>query len=432
MPRLFPTIPLRSGSLRVGFCALMAVSLVRAETGATDQAQKTNESSTDEEDSPFEQDKYSQQSEPTNFHNDDAEASDPAPFSVGGVMTQVDENTWFKFYGFFQLRYLTGRHDSAEDGRVAGGGFTLRRTRLFFSGHLTNWMSALIRVGTKGDGSINLEQAYADFQWKRLNLRLGQWYLPVFQEQSLSPDSMLGIEFSAVSSAFTGGQTQGARLLYDLDRTRLQISASNGLGSGYTEVGSPNVANIALNFRAENVQGDDDYSRFNVGSAFPGETWTALAGFGLYYQSGGELRGDAVELGNINGDVTLKGHGLNLHLSASGILTENSDGRRSVQAGFVTQGGVFIFPWTELYGRYEAIFSEDRQADDSSLYTQFRGYTAGVNQYFFPERGLRLQADFVYYPDPEDGVLVPTDPNSGLFESVGSQWTIRTQCNVPF
>lgn len=369
---------------------------------------------------------------PTSFNNQSTQEVVHPPFSVGGLLFEADEDTWFKFYGFFQIRAVTGKHRDPEGEEVAGGGFNLARARVFFRAQLAPSLGALLRVGARSDGSVNVEQAYADFRFGDFTLRAGQFYLPVFQEQSISPAAELAINSSAVGSVFDGGQTQGASLLWDLGRTHLETVLSDGLRAGFSEVGSSAVADAAFTFRVEHSIGKAGFQPFSSGSSFQNESWASLLGFGTHYQSGGELRYNAVELGSLNADVSLEGHGFNAHVSSAVSVTRAEDDSRLIGGGAVGQMGYFVHDWTELYARYEALVSEVLNEEGDVEQVQFRGITGGVNYYFWPERGLRVQGDFIYYFDPSMGTPVAYNPNAGLFESSGPQWTSRVQLNLLF
>ncbi len=350
------------------------------------------------------------------------------PFSVGGVTAVVDDDTFFKFYGFLQTRYVTGRHEESSE-RTAGGGFSLARARLFFYGGMTEWLRVLVRVGATSDGTARFEQAFVDFLFRNFTFRVGQFFLPVFQEQALSPVAALPLQTSAVGAVFDGGQTQGLRISWDLDPTRLHLFVTDGLRSGFSEVGSPQVADIAITSRIETVIGEGDYSQFNLGSAFIGEPTALLLGGGVHYQSGGHLTNDAVQLGSINLDATFKASRMNVSVSASAVNTEDGDGSRFYNYGLVGQGGYFLLPALELYGRYEALVSSASPGQPQSV---FRGLTAGVNQYLWPERGIRAITDFTYHFDPTIDTPIAVDMNSGVFASSGPQWSLRMQLNVLF
>ncbi len=365
---------------------------------------------------------------PTQGWTESSETKEPPPFSVGGITAQANEDTWFKFYGFIQTRYVSGQHKNAEE-RTSGGGFSLARARLFYYGRLTDWLRVLIRVGATADGTARFEQAFADFRYRDFTFRVGQFYLPVFQEQSLSPITLQGLNFSAVGSVFDGGQTQGARATWDLKPTRLHFFLTDGWRTGFSEAGAAKVADIAISTRVETILGSRNYGQFDTGSSFRGEKLAVLLGGGLHYQSGGELREDAVELASLNLDLTVEADGLSLHGSASIMDTETTAGTRVYNYGFVGQGGVFILKWTELFARYEAVITTESSQNPQSI---FRGLSAGINHFVWPSRGIRVVGDFVYYLDPTVGTAITPDPNAGLFHSFGSQWSARTQFNVLF
>lgn len=366
---------------------------------------------------------------PTTGWTETADAKDPPPYSVGGVTAQISDDTWFKFYGFLQTRYVTGQHVPEGEDRTSGGGFSLARARLFYYGRLTDWLRVLIRVGATSDGTARFEQAFADFRFRSFSVRVGQFYLPVFQEQSLSPVALQGLDFSAVGSVFDGGQTQGVRATWSPKPTRVHFFVTDGWRTGFSEAGGAKVADIAVSTRIETVIGTDSYAQFDTGSSFRGEELAVLVGGGIHYQSGGELRDDAVELASMNADVTVEANGMSLHGSASLMNTDSAGDERVYNYGFVGQGGLFVLDWTEIFARYEALVTTKSSAGQQ---TTFRGVTAGFNQFVWPARGIRVAADFTYYFDPIVGTAVAANPNAGLFPSVGSQWSSRVQFNVLF
>jgi hypothetical protein len=357
-------------------------------------------------------------------------AEDPAPpFSVGGVTAQVSKDTWFKFYGFIQTRYVFGRHRNDSGQLASGGGFSVPRVRLFYYGRLTDWLRVLVRVGASSDGSVSFEQAFADFQLKMLSFRVGQFNLPLFQEQTPSPVNIQGLNYAAVGSVFDGGQTQGLRITWAKDKSTVNLFITDGMRAGFAEVASPQVADIALSSRVQTRFGPGSAAQFDTGSSFRGDKLAVLLGTTVHYQSGGSLQDNAAQLGLISGDVTFERNGVSFSTSAAVMNTEASDGSRVYNVGTVIRAGAFVLPWTELFARYEGLVATKSETNPQTL---FRGATGGINQYIWPARGIRVVADFVYYFDPTVGSPVQPDPNAGLFESSGPQWTARFQFNVLF
>lgn len=359
----------------------------------------------------------------------DQPEQDAKPFSVGGIIANVGEDTWFKMFGFFQVRYLL-HWQSTGDAVDRISAFSVPRARLFFQGHLTDWFGALLRVGATQDGALQFEQAYADFRHRRLTVRVGQWYLQLFREQYYSPDQALTANPSAVGGVFDGGQTQGLDLRWDFGPTRFQASVNDGLRTGFSELGSPASADIAVSTRASRILGSAEYGRFDTASSFRGESAAALLGLSAHYQAGGLLRDDSIRLGVVSGDVTFEGNGYNLHTSLAYAVYGGGEQPRTRVGGFVTQGGVFVLPWTELFARYEVLLSDTEGGGEPAAL--FRGITGGVGQYFWPSRGLRAIADFVYYFDGTEGTLVEPNANAGLLQSDDAQWVLRLQLNVVF
>ncbi len=352
------------------------------------------------------------------------------PFSVGGVHVDLGDDAWLRFHGFMQVRYLLNDH-TAESSREQANGFNIARTRVFVEGRFAPWVSFLLRAGATSDGTLQVEQAYADLTWKELTLRVGQWYLPLFQEQVISPDATLTVNQSAVGGVFDGGQVLGARGLWMHDRLRLQVSTIDGLRTAFSEVGSPAKADFAVAGRAELIIGHPDFARFATGSSFRGERTAVLLGAAGHYQEGGQLNEGGTQVAIAAMDATLEGNGFNLHESVALARTKGADQSGQTNVGFVVQGGYFILPWTELYARYEALYVEaDAQSELKN--GLFRGATGGVNQYIWPARGMRLSGDFIYYFDGTQGTPIAANQNAGLFGSSSPQWAIRTQLNLIF
>ncbi|MCH2109860.1 MAG: hypothetical protein MK135_11050, partial [Polyangiaceae bacterium] len=309
----------------------------------------------------------------------------------------------------------------------------IARTRVFFYGRFTDWFTTLLRVGATNNGNVRFEQVYADFSWRNFTLRVGQWYLNLFQEQFLSPDSTLTINPSAVGGVFDGGQVQGAQVWWDLPKTRFQLATSNGARSAFAEVGTPAVADIAFSARVQTILGDSGYARFSTGSSFRGEGVAVLFGASGHYQIGGGGDAPGVEIAQGSTDLSLEYQGFNLHTSIGISWVDAPDEDPLATLGFVTQGGIFIFDWTELYLRFEALASESKTESGVRNQTPlFTGVTGGFNQYFWPERGIRLQADCVYYPTGTEGTLITPNANAGLLLAPDSQWSFRVQLNLPF
>ncbi|HSC86736.1 MAG TPA: hypothetical protein VLC09_05675, partial [Polyangiaceae bacterium] len=321
------------------------------------------------------------------------------PFSVGGVRAELGKDAWFRFRGFMQTRYLLNNHTADGGEGETSNGFNIARARVFAEGRFAPWVSFLLRAGATSNGTLQVEQAYADFSHGEFAVRVGQWYLPLFQEQVPSPDVTLTVNPSAVGGVFDGGQVLGLRALWTHEHWRLQASTIDGLRTAFSEVGSPAKADFAFSGRAELVLGEPDFGRFATGSSFRGERAAVLLGVAAHYQEGGSLNQVGARVGIGAADVTLEGDGFNLHQS---IAIADTGMASHPSLGLVGQGGYFLLPWTELYGRYEVLFSSSSSAGGGL----FRGLTGGVNQYIWPARGLRLSVDYVYYFDGTVGTPI--------------------------
>lgn len=354
-----------------------------------------------------------------------------------------------KVGGYEQFRYVINRRDDngldANDNDLTLG-FQNARTRLNVSGNIFNedWAyfiqfgfgDSTDFFGSDGPGGSSssgafLEDAYGTYKigngW---DVMWGQFKLPWLREELIGDTSQLAIERSVTNSVFSQGRSQGIQLGYSSDSFRFMGAFSDGVQTANTDFTSGSEADFGITARGD-FKWAGDWKQFNDFTSWQNSQFAGMAGGAFHYQSGGDTVNTAdVDIWAITGDVMIKGNGWNAFAELVYQNTDPSAGNETADWGFVLQGGIFVAPQWELFGRYDLISPDsDRTTDDN-----FSTLTFGVNHYITPEsQAAKLTAQLEYFLDTQNKSIASPNTLTGLLGSAeDGQFAISAQLQLVF
>jgi hypothetical protein len=336
-------------------------------------------------------------------------------------------------HGFLQFRYIwTQLDDDALDDDTATG-FQTARTVLTVSGNIINenW-GYFVRFNFNEEGSALLEDAYGTYKMDNgWNLMWGQFKLPILREELVDDKFQLTAERSATNSTFSQGRSQGVQIGYEGEQFRFMGAFSDGIRSANSDYLSGAEADFALTGRVE-FKWAGDWKQARDMTSFPGADYFGMVGGALHWQSGGDTIGTAdADMWMATIDATMEGAGWNVYAAGIYTNTEPDAGDETNDMGFLIQGGFFVAPQWELFGRYDITMPDDDRGDDVD---DFSAITIGVNHYVVPESHVaKATVELVYFLDSSNDSIVPTSTITPLLPSdEDSQWSLLGQFQLVF
>jgi hypothetical protein len=336
-------------------------------------------------------------------------------------------------HGFLQFRYLWTQLDDDNLDDDTANGFQTTRTVLTVSGNIINenW-GYFVRFNFDEGGSATLEDAYGTYKMDNgWNLMWGQFKLPILREELVDDKFQLTAERSAMNSVFTQGRSQGVQIGYEGESFRFMGAFSDGIRAANSDYTSGAEADFALTGRVE-FKWAGDWKQARDMTSFPGADYFGMVGGALHYQSGGDTIGTSdTDLWMATIDATMEGAGWNVY--AAGVITsiDPNVGSDFQDMGFLIQGGFFVAPQWELFGRYDVtIPDDDRTGNDDN----FSAITLGVNHYVVPESHVaKATIEFIYFLDDPSQSIVPTSTLTPLIPTASdSEWSILGQFQLVF
>jgi len=346
----------------------------------------------------------------------------------------------------------------AKDQRTAYG-FENRRTKLDFQGNVfsKDWT---YRVRSNfvngGQGISNLEFAYVEKAMDNgMSIRVGQFQAPWLREVLVDSSMQLAAERSVMAQLFSQGYSQGIQWGMENDSYRINAGFFDGVG------GATPLTGTGLDYNSRNTtwsasptawafaaradfKMSGDWSQFDDFSSFKGEEAGMMAGVAVIYQKGNGNNG----LGNyaptpnnngnkvfgITGDFTWDFGGASLFASGVWVQNKPKDGDKTSPWGVTFQGGYFISEDTELFGRYEYVNYNIKNAGAQTV-NKYNGITLGAN-YFFA-KGVKFTADFSWNLkslDGGQGTGAALNGNGFRPDNPGedNQWALRAQLQLLF
>jgi hypothetical protein len=332
--------------------------------------------------------------------------------AAGRTLAQDGRAFTVDVHGYTQFRYIyTHVEDSdtseAEDDDAAVG-FQTTRTRLSVSGNIINedW-GYFVQFGFGRDGgAAELLDAYGTYQMENgWNVMFGQFKLPFMREELVSSKYQLAWDRSPMNETFNQDRSQGVQFGFEGDAMRFMAAFSDGFATLNSDYLSAAEADFALTGRFE-YKWAGDWKQFRDFTSFPNSDFAGMFGVAGHYQTGGETIGTSdADIWLITGDVSLEGNGWNAFASAVYNNFEPEGGDSTNNWGFVIQGGIFVAPQFEIFGRFDMTFPDD----DFENADEFSTITAGVNYYVVPEsHAAKFTAGVIYFLD-EPGTSIVSE-----------------------
>ncbi|MEM9372664.1 MAG: porin, partial [Planctomycetota bacterium] len=338
-----------------------------------------------------------------------------------------------------QFRYMVNSRDDSS-GSLGDSdttiGFNMRRAKVELKGPVTDSIKGKLKISFDRDGgSAKVEDVYVD--WKvsdDVTIRIGQFKLPALREESVSSKRQLAVERSATNETFNQDRSQGIQASFGGDDWRGKVAFSDGFGSKNTPFNSSSEADYAFTGRFEYKLGDATWKQFDQFTSFRGAAAGALIGAAVHWQTMGETNPATTpetDMFLFTADVSYVADGWNLFGAFIFSNTDGGPGADFDDNGAVVQGGIFVTEQTELYARWDAVFSDSARGMTGD---DFNSISFGVNHYLVPESHaakLTLGAGFTL--DPTTTSIVSTsDGHNLLADSDDGQFSLIAQAQFLF
>lgn len=347
--------------------------------------------------------------------------------------------------GYLQFRYNINNRDVAV-GEDTALGFQNARTVLEVQGNVGSdawgyyvsglWSDDSSQDGGLGGSSFTLRDAYVTYKLDNgWNIGWGQAKAPVLREELVGDTVQLAADRSNFNRAFSGGRTQGIIANYTGDSFRGWLAFTDGANTANTDF-TGNEADYSLTARGE-YKWAGDWKQSNDFTSFQGSPYFGMVGAAIHWQSGGSTFGpnagstSDTDLLLLTVDASAEGNGWNFFGAFAYRSLDPAAGSRLDDYGFLLQGGVFLAPQWELFGRFDMVFPDDNYTADN----EFTTIAIGVNHYITPEsHAAKLTIDWQYFFDQaSDSALAVTSSTGGLLGSADDgEWNLRAQFQLVF
>lgn len=325
--------------------------------------------------------------------------------------------------GQWQFRYTANfRDDDAGDDFEPG--FSNRRTKLRFDGHVFNdfYYRVQLAFDREGGGAF-LEDAYVGYEFDNgLRMQAGQFKLPFLREELVSSAKQLTADRSYANELHNQGRSQGIQLTWAAENWRIMGAFSDGFNSANTDFNSAMEADWGLTARFEFLGGGNwaQFDDFTSPRGSEGLAW--LIGAAVNWQ-GGFGGSDATGTVGVDSDAgqafswtidgSLEGDGWNVfgafigrHADADfnatipgAVATSSVD-----EFAFVLQGGIYVTEDIEPFLRWDALLPDDVAGGGSD--DMFNVLTVGANWYLHGH-AAKFTFDLQWFIDE------PADSNFG-------------------
>jgi hypothetical protein len=299
-------------------------------------------------------------------------------------------------------------------------------------------------------GGFGLEFAYVEKAMDNgMSIRVGQFRAPWLREVLVDSSMQLAAERSIVAQLFSQGYSQGIQWGMESDSFRINAGFFDGIGGatnfdnrGYNSrntTWNASPTNYSFAGRAD-FKLSGDWSQFDDFSSFKGEEAGMMAGVAVLYQrsnGNGFFGQNGLTNGNkvfgITGDFTWDFGGASLFASGVWVQNKPENGDKTSPWGVTVQGGYFVTEDAELFGRYEFLNYNIKNAGNQNV-DKYNGVTFGVN-YFFA-KGVKFTTDFSWNLKSLSGSNSAAALNGAGFrvDDAGkdNQWALRAQLQLLF
>lgn len=349
-------------------------------------------------------------------------------------------------HGYMQFRV----NFNQRDGDSAPGvndettwGFQTARTALNVSGNIISedWYYFVQFEFERDGGLAFLQDAYGSYKFGNgWELMWGQFKLPFMREELVGDQFQLAAERSALNSVFSVERSQGIQLGFAGEQARAAFALSDGgtnstlgfFGTGggkNSDFTSGGEADFALTGRVD-FKWAGDWNQAQDFTSFQQQPFFGMVGGAVHYQTGGETGGTTeTDVLAATVDVSVEGNGWNAFGAFVYFDVDPSAGSDSQNMGFLAQGGIFVDPTWELFGRFDMIIpDDDLDVDD------FSTLTLGVNKYFMQDsHAAKFTVNLVYFLEKQSESIVAPNTLLGLLPSDSDgQWNLQAQMQLVF
>jgi hypothetical protein len=357
-------------------------------------------------------------------------------YDNGFILSDPSGNWLLRTNFLMQQRFIWNRQDPSGDAGTSFDdnryGFENTRSKFILSGHVVNpnWFYLVdINVGNNGSERVGTGDAYLGYDYGNgFKIRMGAMKIPFMREELVDAQYQLAVERSIVNYDFTTGYADGIALDWWGDMIHVTGMFSDGFSSGETvwSTGPSTHAEYAFSGRAE-VKLSGNWDQFKDFTSQQGGETGVLLGGAVHWERGEfGTPSNETEFLFLTGDVSVELGGVNLYgaivwadvdPNISGVDSRNP-------FGFIVQGGFYVAPEWEIFGRFEWEDYDAAGVDDLTV------ITAGVNKYF-AGHNAKWTTDFGY---GFNSVLGPANITGWRNDSVDDdgQIVVRTQWQILF
>lgn len=373
-------------------------------------------------------------------------------YDNGFILSSGDGNWLLRTNLLMQQRFIYNNQDEEASEDTNRWGFENTRTKFILSGNVVNpqWFYRVdINVGSNSvvptfasildtdpgfdvdetgrTGTLNAYLGY-DFNngWK---LKAGSMKLPLLREELVEAQHQLTVERSNANYLFTTGYGDGVQIEYTGEQWRMWAMYSDGAGTGQS-IWNAADTEFAITGRGEFLV-SGTFEQFDDHTSPQGNTNGILIGGAGHYEKG-ESGGGSVsapfdlselEIFVLTADVSFEFDGANIF--AAVMYGDVSFGDFDVNPwGVVVQGGVYLAPEWELFGRWEWTDYDIEDSDDLNIGTVgVTRYFAGHNAKWTTDVGFGI--DNVLTPSTITGFRADSGDEDG-------QFVVRSQVQIYF
>jgi hypothetical protein len=304
--------------------------------------------------------------------------------------------------GMLQVRYgLSSRDDAGLGDDETTLGFSLPRAELTLQVEAIESVEVILSgdAGLYGDGDFELQTGVVNIILRDdYAAQIGQFRPAIRREEMVHESRLGGVSRTVLNEFFSTRYHQGIQLAGLRDDERpFAWSAffTDGPDSSNTGFESPDEYDYSLGGRLEFMP-FGSWRQFVDVTSFRGSDPGLLLGAGAWYASRGETNPSSFTDQNLCGlslDANYEADGWRLG-GAFDWLREDTDGQPTFDFyGAGVEGGVFVAPQFEIFGRVEHIWLDD---DLLTSTDEFLFATFGVNHYVVPDsHAFKISADVV-------------------------------------
>jgi phosphate-selective porin OprO/OprP len=344
-----------------------------------------------------------------------------------------------------------GGGEVAKTGDDIQNGWDLTRVRLTLAGNYTQAVNYFLQFQDDQGSSFALLDAYISYHFgsSAFSLKVGQFKDPLWHERNLSEANLLAVDRSLADALIGSGETgrvQGAAILYDQGRLRMQgvihdgfnslntkFFDSGGLAGGVGGGAGVTPTNFGVTGRAEylvvgeRTENSHPFKQYDSGFTSLGNQQNfVIAGAGADYSQAGSndvfFHTIDIQYNNTFGFsayAAYLGAYRDLHAN-QGVKAGNY-----YDPGFLIQAAYLVTEKLEPFIRYDyAYLAGDSTASSLGVRDHaVQEVTIGANYYLY-HQNLKLTLDGTWLPD---GAPADSDALGILKDSGHNQYVLRAQ-----